>query len=305
MSRSTGKVPSWASNAQTRIGVADIVTGLAGATSEAQGMLDYGTSTLLTARSNINQRKLEAQQAQFSTLESGYKASRDVESAGQAAQGKMLAEAATSGAIVGEGTPQTALRNVAQQTLLASKDIILNTKNQMKSIKRETDNMNKAEWKDAIKVRDQARKDAKQIIANSRIQAGMKIIKMGVDAATAGATAGVPTPDGSTASNVAAGMSSLESAHSISQRTKGGGGNTRAGFSTINPNRRQGSRYQFGVTQGSRKASGVGSFNEPLGSGQMQVKGWRWKTGNLIRPGVGHRWKLRQFNPSLQSQYGN
>ena len=55
MSRSTGKVPSWASNAQTGIGVADIVTGLAGATSEAQGWLDYGTSTLLTARSNINQ----------------------------------------------------------------------------------------------------------------------------------------------------------------------------------------------------------------------------------------------------------
>jgi len=236
MSKSTGKVPSWASNAQTGIGVADIVTGLAGATSEAQAMLDYGTSTLLTARSNVNQRKLEAQQAQFSTLESGYKASRDVESAGQAAGGKMLAEAATSGAIVGEGTPQTGLRVVAQQTLLASKDIILNTKNQMKSIKRETDNMNKTEWKDAIKVRDQARKDAKQIIGNSRIQAGIKIAKMAVDVATAGATGGVPIPDGSTASNVAAGMSAADSAHSISQRTKGGGGNTRGGFSTARAN---------------------------------------------------------------------
>ena len=237
MSRSTGKVPSWASNAQTGIGVADIVTGLAGATSEAQGWLDYGTSTLLTARSNINQRKLEAQQAQFSTLESGYKASRDVESAGQAAQGKMLAESATSGAIVGQDTPQAGLRVVAQQTLLASKDIILNTKNQMKAIKRETDNMNKAEWKDAIKVRDQARKDAKQIIANSRIQAGIKIAKMAVDAASGGATAAVQTPvSGSTASNVAAGMSAADSAHSISQRTKGGGGNTRGGFSTARAN---------------------------------------------------------------------
>ena len=171
-------------------GGAKVLTGLAGARNQAQGMLDYGTSTLLTARSNINQRKLEAQQAQFSTLESGYKASRDVERAGQEAGGKMLAEAATSGAIVGEGTPQTGLRVVAQQTLLASKDIILNTKNQMKAIKRETDNMNKAEWNDAIKVRDQARKDSKQIIDNSRMQAVADIVETAASVYSAGTAGG-------------------------------------------------------------------------------------------------------------------
>ena len=251
-------------------GGAKVLTGLAGARNQAQGMLDHGTSTLLTARSNINQRKLEAQQAQFSTLESGYKASRDVERAGQEAGGKMLAEAATSGAIVGEGTPQTALRNVAQQTLLASKDIILNTKNQMKTIKRETDNMNKAEWNDAIKVRDQARKDSKQIIDNSRIQAVADIAETALNvysAGTAGGTKafswglkGAKTAQtvGSTASNVAAGMSSLKSAHSISQNTKGGGGNTRAGFT------RQGPKFQATAqNRGDRTALRTGGRHLP------------------------------------------
>ena len=41
-------------------GGAKVLTGLAGARNRAQGMLDSGTDTLLTARSNINQRKLEA-----------------------------------------------------------------------------------------------------------------------------------------------------------------------------------------------------------------------------------------------------
>ena len=269
-------------------GGAKVLTGLAGARNQAQGMLDYGTSTLLTARSNINQRKLEAQQAQFSTLESGYKASRDVERAGQAAQGKMLAEAATSGAIVGEGTPQTALRNVAQQTLLASKDIILNTKNQMKSIKRETDNMNKAEWNDAIKVRDQARKDSKQIIDNSRMQAVADIAETAASVYSAGTAGGTKA--------FSWGLQGAKTAQAIGSSRSAPKQPRQIGKYERNPNLRQGSRHQFKVTQGSRKASGVGSFSEPLGSGQMPVKGWRWKKydpnkGMMYRKGYGDIWK--------------
>ena len=310
MSRSTGKVPSWASNAQTGIGVADIFTGLAGARDQAQATLDYGRDTLLTARSNINQRKLEAQQSQFQILESGHQAASIVQREATRAEGAVRATAGGSGAVLDGGTPQAVLTNIAQEGLNAQRDVILNSRNQMKALRRDVNNRNKSEWKDAEKVKEQSRKDAKQIIGNARIQAGIKIAKMAVDAATAGATAGVPTPDGSTASNVAAGMSVASDVSNIQQNSRYQRGakdprNIKIPSRTHNPNRRQGSRYQFGVTQGSRKASGVGSFNQPLGSGQMQVKGWRWKKGNLIRPGVGHRWKLRQFNPSLQTQYGN
>ena len=49
-------------------GGAKILTGLAGARNSAQGMLDAGTDSLLTARYNINQRKLEDQQTQFALL---------------------------------------------------------------------------------------------------------------------------------------------------------------------------------------------------------------------------------------------
>ena len=299
MSRSTGKVPSWASNAQTGIGVADIFTGLAGARDQAQATLDYGRDTLLTARSNINQRKLEAQQSQFQILESGHQAASIVQREATRAEGAVRATAGGSGAVLDGGTPQAVLTNIAQEGLNAQRDVILNSRNQMKALRRDVNNRNKSEWKDAEKVKEQSRKDAKQIIGNARIQAGIKIAKMAVDAATAGATAGVPTPDGSTASNVAAGMSAADSAHSISQRTKGGGGNTRAGFT------RQGPKYQATAqNRGDRTALRTGGRHLPPplpGQDNSYLRG-TWRHG-IGRSKYGWKPTTARKNQSIPSGF--
>ena len=171
-------------------GGAKVLTGLAGATNRAQGMLDSGRDTLLTARSNINQRKLEAQQSQFQILETGHQAASIVQREATKAEGSARATGGSSGAVLDGGTPQQVLSNIAQEGLVAQKDVILNARNQMKSVRRDTDNMNKSEWHEAQDYKKRMSEDAKQTIDNSRMQAVADIAETALSVYSAGTAGG-------------------------------------------------------------------------------------------------------------------
>ena len=268
-------------------GGAKVLTGLAGARNRAQGMLDSGTDTLLTARSNINQRKLEAQQVQFQILESGHQAASIVQRESRKAEGSARATAGGSGAVLDNGTPQAVLTNILQEGLNAQRDVILNARQRMKSVRRDTDNQNKSEWKEAKDYMGRMRGDAKKTIANSRMQAVADIAETALNVYSAGTAGGTKA--------FSWGLQGAKTAQAIGSSRSAPKQPRQIGKYERNPNLRQGSRHQFKVTQGSRKASGVGSFSEPLGSGKMPVKGWRWKRrtsqGHQIRKGYGHSWQ--------------
>ena len=269
-------------------GGAKVLTGLAGARNRAQGMLDSGRDTLLTARSNINQRKLEAQQSQFQILETGHQAASIVQREATKAEGSARATAGSSGVVLDGGTPQQVLSNIAQEGLVAQKDVILNARNQMKAVRRDTDNMNKSEWHEAQDYKKRMSEEAKQTIDNSRMQAVADIAETALSVYSAGTAGGTKA--------FSWGLQGAKTAQAIGSSRSAPKQPRQIGKYERNPNLRQGSRHQFKVTQGSRKASGVGSFSEPLGSGQMPVKGWRWKKydpnkGMMYRKGYGDIWK--------------
>ena len=269
-------------------GATRTLTGLAGARNQAQSMLDMGRDTMLTARHNINRRKIEGRYNQFQILEQGHKAAGMVARQGLEAEGSAMAGAGASGAIAGEGTPRAVLTKIAQDVLAAQRDVILNAKNQIKALGRELTNANKAEWKGAVDFMGRARKDAKQTIDNSRMQAVADIAETAASVYSAGTAGGTKA--------FSWGLQGAKTAQAIGSSRSAPKQPRQIGKYERNPNLRQGSRHQFKVTQGSRKASGVGSFSEPLGSGQMPVKGWRWKKydpnkGMMYRKGYGDIWK--------------
>ena len=164
----------------------------------------------------------------------------------------------------------------------------MNAKNQIKAVGREVTNANKAEWKGAVDFMGRARKDAKQTIDNSRMQAVADIAETAASVYSAGTAGGTKA--------FSWGLQGAKTAQAIGSSRSAPKQPRQIGKYERNPNLRQGSRHQFKVTQGSRKASGVGSFSEPLGSGQMPVKGWRWKKydpnkGMMYRKGYGDIWK--------------
>ena len=166
------------------------LSNLAGATGDAQGMLDSGRDSLLTARYNINQRKINTQYNQFQSLEQGHKVASQIQTGAMQAEEKAKAQAGSSGAVVDGGTPQAVLTNIAQEGLNAQRDAILNTKNQMKAIKRDADYQNETEWNQANVYAKNMRKEAKRTIDNSRLQAVADIAQTAASVYTAGTAGG-------------------------------------------------------------------------------------------------------------------
>tara|TARA_R110002012_G_scaffold75971_1_gene191861 strand:- start:32819 stop:33616 length:798 start_codon:yes stop_codon:yes gene_type:complete len=172
------------------LGGAKVLSGLAGARNSAQGMLDAGRDSLLTARYNINKRKIEDQYNQFQTLEQGHQIASQIQTGAIEAEGSAKASAASSGAVVDGGTPQAVLSNIAQQGLHAQMGAILNTKNQMKAMQRDTENQNKTEWNQANAYASGLKRDAKKTIDNSRLQAVADIAETAASVYSAGTAGG-------------------------------------------------------------------------------------------------------------------
>ena len=266
-------------------GATRTLTGLAGARNQAQSMLDMGRDTMLTARHNINRRKIEGRYNQFQILEQGHKAAGMVARQSLEAEGSAMAGAGASGAIAGEGTPRAVLTKIAQDGLAAQRDVILNAKNQIKAVGREVTNANKAEWKGAVDFMGRARKDAKQTIDNSRMQAVADIAETALSVYSAGTAGGTKA--------FSWGLQGAKTAQTVNQSQQNLASDRHA---PVQRTAKYHSRtHKYPTIQGSKKASGVGSFNQPLGSGKMPVKGWRWKRrtsqGHQIRKGYGHSWQ--------------
>jgi hypothetical protein len=221
-------------------GGAKVLSGLAGARNNAQSMLDAGRDSLLTARYNINQRKKEAQYNQFQTLEQGHRVASQIQTGAMQAEGSAKASAGSSGAVVDGGTPQAVLSNIAQEGLHAQMGAILNTKNHMKAIRRDTENQNKSEWNQANAYARGMSRDAKRTIDNSRMQAVADIAETAVSVYSAGTAGGSKAftwgLEGAKVASQVKGMSDA-------QKSSSGGYARNKALAKAN---RQGSRFQKG-----------------------------------------------------------
>ena len=105
--------------------------------------------SLITAKYNIHERNKESKHTQFQVLESGGSLQKQIAIEGLKAGGAATVSAGTSGAVVGTGSTRAALSNIAREALVAQTDAMLDTKNRIKSIARDTENQNRSEWRNA------------------------------------------------------------------------------------------------------------------------------------------------------------
>jgi len=167
-------------------GLGKSVGGLLGSAERAKGLRGYGRDTLLTARSNINQRKLNSQQTGFEILEKGQNTASRIQTQGMKAEASAKASAAGSGAVVDGGTPKAVLDNIAQESLHAQAETILSAKKTMKHLERETTKQNQAEWKGASAEAEKANKEAKDTLNAGRLKFVTDIAETAINTYTAG-----------------------------------------------------------------------------------------------------------------------
>ena len=105
--------------------------------------------SLLTAKYNIRERNKESRQTQYQELETGGDNTRKIAIEGKRAEGAAAVAGGTSGAVVETGSTRAALRNIIQESISAQTDVVIDTKNRIKSIARQTKNANTSEWRNA------------------------------------------------------------------------------------------------------------------------------------------------------------
>ena len=140
-----------------------------GSQGQSKAMKEAARDSMLTARYNINQRKLEDRQTQFAILEHGHQAASNIQRSADQAVGSATVAAGGSGAIVESGTPRAVLTNIAQEGLHAQMGAILNTKNAIKAQARQTEANNKTEWNQANAYAKGMQRDAKRTMDNARM----------------------------------------------------------------------------------------------------------------------------------------
>jgi len=193
------------------VAVAGAASKFLGSQSRSKDMQEAARDSMLTARYNVNQRKLESRQTQFAMLEQGHQASSNIQRSANQAVGSATVAAGGSGAIVESGTPRAVLTSIAQEGLHAQMGAILNTKNAMKADRRQTEAMNKTEWNQASAYSKGMERDAKRTMDNARMNLAADTIK-------AVATYYTPTVGGTTdkvirGAGVAKGMTDAQRGH--------------------------------------------------------------------------------------------
>ena len=149
--------------------VAGAASKFMGSQGQSKAMKEAARDSMLTARYNINQRKLEDRQTQFAILEQGHQAASNIQRSANQAVGTATAAAGGSGAIVESGTPRAVLTNIAQEGLHAQMGAILNTKNAIKAELRQTEANNKTEWNQASVYSKGLSRDAKRTMDSARL----------------------------------------------------------------------------------------------------------------------------------------
>ena len=137
--------------------------------------------SLLTAKYNIRERNKESRQTQFQVLETGGNLTRQIAIEGKRAEGTATVAGASSGALVETGSTRAALTNIIQESISAQTDAIIDTKNRIKAIERDTTNKNTSEWRNAKlhktqqdRVADSERKSADREYLAGMLKTGVK-----------------------------------------------------------------------------------------------------------------------------------
>ena len=172
------------------LGAAKIVTGYRSEVGSARSQRKAGEDSLLTARYNINQRKLNSRQTKFSIIESGQAAATQVQKQAQIAEATAMTEAGSSGAQVGSGTPRAVLTNIAQEGTNAVANTVLNTRNMLKTEDRQVLLDNTSEWNQANAYASGMKRDAKRTMDNARIKLVSDIAETALSTYSAGSAGG-------------------------------------------------------------------------------------------------------------------
>ena len=120
-----------------------------GAMANANERRRAARESLITAGFNIRERTKEGQQTQFGVLEQGGAVSQKIAIAGKQAEGSAKASMGGGGALVETGSNRATLTSIAQTAVAEQTNVIIQTKNQIKAIARDTSNANKSEWRNA------------------------------------------------------------------------------------------------------------------------------------------------------------
>ena len=150
--------------------------------------------SLLTAKFNISQNKIESRQTQYQVLDTGGNLAKDIALAGLEAEGSAEVAAGTSGALVESGSPRAVLASIVNEAIDAQTNVIVDTRNRIRAIARDTENKNTSIWRNAKLNEKQQKRIAKQEkkSADREYLAGM--IKTGVETYGA-AKSGKTSPD--------------------------------------------------------------------------------------------------------------
>ena len=184
-----------------------------GSQSASKDMKEAARDSMLTARYNINQRKLESRQTQFAMLEQGHQAASNIQKSADQAVGSATVAAGGSGAIVESGTPRAVLTNIAQEGLHAQMGAILNTKNAIKAELRQTEANNKTEWNQANAYAKGMQRDAKRTMDNARMNFAADTISAVAGGYASSLTAASTTGKVIKGAQVAKGMTDAQRSH--------------------------------------------------------------------------------------------
>jgi len=144
--------------------------------------------SLLTAKYNINQNKIESRQTQFQVLETGGNITQDIAVAGLKAEGAAEVAGASSGATIDSGSPRAVLTSIVQEALQAQTNVVVDTRNRIRAIARDTENRNTEEWRNAKKNEKQQKRIANRERRSADKEFTADIIKTGVKSYAAGSS---------------------------------------------------------------------------------------------------------------------
>ena len=105
--------------------------------------------SLLTAKYNIREREKESRQTQFQVLETGGRKTQEIAIAGLQAEGAAEVAGGSSGATIDSGSPRAVLTSIVQEALQAQTNVVLDTRNHIRAVARDTTNKNTSEWRNA------------------------------------------------------------------------------------------------------------------------------------------------------------
>jgi len=177
--------------------------------------------SLLTAKYNINQRKIEGRQTQFQVLETGGRKTQEIAVAGLQAEGAAEVAGGSSGATIDSGSPRAVLTSIVQEALQAQTNVIVDTRNHIRAVARDTTNKNTSEWRNAkLNEKQQNRMaDQERESADREYLAGM--INTSIKTAGAFASAYTPSPaSGAVSTTTAVAPNLLKGRQSIPPKTR-------------------------------------------------------------------------------------